>query len=423
MALNRISVVYITDEKYAMPTCVSAYSLICNQEKETQIDIYFVINSISELSKAKFMELSEENVKIHIIEVQDDSYVELAKSCLTYKNIHVSYTAMFKFNLPKILEDEDKVIYIDGDTLIQKSLLALYNIPMEGYYIAAVDDILQKTYNFSPVNVESSYFNSGVMLLNLKRMREDNITEKLLDYRVRGTNFFMDQDAFNVVLGAKKISLPYIYNFMITLIDTFDVFEIVEMTKISKADSIEDIIDQMSILHLTNRAKPWVYYIPWFSESFKKYHDRSPYADEKLILLNPLKEYKNEIIMLKNRIDELNNSLQPKDELYLQPYEEKVFGKNIILYGAGQKGRNIRSKLEKICTIHAWVDKNYEQIANGEIKVSANVQSPDIIKTAGFDYVLIAIVNQDLLTDAKRYLCLELGVPREKIVTLYEVCR
>lgn len=418
MAQNRISVVYITDEKYAMPTCISAYSLICNQGKDTHIVLYFVCDTISDLSQAKFNALSAKNVEIRIIEVKNSSYIELAKRCLANKNIHVSYAAMYKFNLPQILENENKVLYIDGDTLIQKSLLDLYNTSLEGYYVASVDDILQRVLKPSPVRVENTYFNSGVMLMNLKKMREDSMTEKLIDYRTNGVNFFMDQDSLNVVLGIKRLALPFTYNFMITLVNYFDAWEVAEMTDMGDVSNVEDIIEQVAILHLTDQMKPWIYYVPWFSEIFRKYYNDSPYEEEKLTLLNPIRRYKDEVVMLQNKIEALHSQLQ--GESFFYPYEQVICDKKIILYGAGKKGKEIQCRIVKLCTICAWVDRDYEQIANGLDEAVKEVQSPEIIKTMDFDYVLVSIVNQQALMNVKKYLMEDLCIPSKKIVTVYE---
>ncbi len=417
---NKINVVYITDDNYAMPSCISAYSLIENQKEDTLLDIYFVVNNISLQSKERFMELATENAKIFIIEVQDESYAEMAKSCLAYKSIHVSYTAMFKFNLPQLLEGVDKVLYIDGDTLVQTDILDLYNISLDEHYIAAADDVIQRRRRVSPISTVGNYFNSGVMLLNLKKMREDNMTEKLIEYRLHGTNFFMDQDALNAVLGVKRVELSTIYNFMTTLIDTYDVDEITEMVGISKANSIAEIIDKVSILHLTDRTKPWAYYMPWFTERFMKYYEKSPYASERLELLNPLKEQKLEMIMLRNRIDELSNRLQSKDSVFLQSYEQRVQGKKVVLYGAGKKGQSIKPKLDTICDLIAWVDKDYDDLVKDENEELKRVQNPEMMKVTDFDYVLVAIVDQRVLMEVKKFLIRELHIPQEKIVTLYE---
>ena len=420
MVSNKINVVYITDENYAMPTCISAFSLISNQSSKTESDIYFVVNNISEDSKKKLRSLETGNAKIHIIEVKDQSYSEMAKSCLAYQQIHVSYTALFKFDLPQLLPEVDQVLYLDGDTLIQSDLSDLYHTSLEGYYVAAVEDLIQKLKSVSPIYTDDSYFNSGVMLLNLKKMREDSITDKLIDYRVHGLNYFMDQDALNAVLGVKKKKLPQIYNFLTSLINNFDVDEMKSLIDLEAASSIEEIVGKVTILHLTDRTKPWIYYMPWFTEIFKEYYEKSPYAGEKLTLMNPLKEQTFEVLMLRNRIDELNNRLHSRNSEYRQPYEERLQGKRVVLYGAGKRGQSIRGRLDTLCEVVAWVDKNHEIISSRSGNELKQVQSPEVLRELDFERVMIAIMDQRMLMDAKQYLMEGLGIPREKIVTLYE---
>ena len=50
------------------------------------------------------------------------------------------------------------------------------------------------------------------MLLNLKRMREQNLFNRLVEYRTNGLNYYMDQDTFNVVFNDEVIYLGYEYN-------------------------------------------------------------------------------------------------------------------------------------------------------------------------------------------------------------------
>ena len=54
------------------------------------------------------------------------------------------------------------------------------------------------------------------MLLNLKLMRENRLTEKLYDYRRNGRNDFMDQDALNAIMSGNAKFLPFRYNMIAT---------------------------------------------------------------------------------------------------------------------------------------------------------------------------------------------------------------
>ena len=81
---------------------------------------------------------------------------------------HVSSTDFFKFDLPDVLSDWDKVLYIDTDMIIQGDLSQLFNTDLGEAYIAAVKDMagmaLESHHNRLGLG---NYFNAGMMLMNL----------------------------------------------------------------------------------------------------------------------------------------------------------------------------------------------------------------------------------------------------------------
>lgn len=390
---ENISVVYITDEAYAMPTCISILSAIQNAGRDDLLDFYVLCNGVTDASKSKFESLSTDKVNVNAINIKNEKYAEIAKSCLTFPYIHVSSTALFKFNLPEILANLDRVIYIDGDTLIQKSLRELYDWDLHGVYLAAVDDIINKIHGgkySGRVKIHSHYFNSGVMLLNLEKMRKENITEKLIDYRINGKNYFMDQDALNVVLGKKRNILPYIYNHMSTITDNLDIEEIQTEFQIESSVTLEEFIDSAVIVHLTNSKKPWSYNMPWYSERFMKYYKESPYSDVRIELKSPIKAI--------------------CDKSYWSIIEKH----KVALYGAGIRGHRIYNDIQekKWCDVVIWVDKNYK-------KIGGEIESPQRLKEADFDYVLITIVDKIIALEAKLDLAKKYHVEMDKILTIF----
>ena len=103
-------------------------------------------------------------------------------------NFHVSPSALIKFELPELLPDVlGKVLYLDGDIIVQKDLTAIFNENIENVYAGVVSDTptgaaeFRKYYN----NKYSSYFNAGVLLLNLKKLCEDHISELLISGKSR----------------------------------------------------------------------------------------------------------------------------------------------------------------------------------------------------------------------------------------------
>lgn len=397
---NAITVAYITDENYAMPTYISAFSMIKNRGKEDNLKIYLIGNGLSDDTKEKFLLLKKKDVDVQLIEADRNKYISLAKTCLFSKTIHVSDTALFKMDLPEILSGEEKILYIDGDTLIQGSLRELYDTDIDNKYVAAVEEPFDEAvgeYSFFYDRLglkRKHYFNSGVMLLNLAMMRTQNISEKLLEYRTYGVNYFMDQDCLNAVLGERLVLLPCIYNFMSTISDLYNIGEIGQKLFGMETTSIESCIAKARILHLTDRKKPWIYNMPWYSDLFFSYYRESPYKTEKIILKSPLKVLRDENQDLRKRMNHIVSTME-----FVFPYHKIPKGSRIVMYGAGKMGKSFYQQIQatQYCNIAAWVDKK-----GGSI--SENVALPARIADISYDYVLIALSNQKLVDEVKDFL-------------------
>lgn len=413
-----INIVYITDEGYAMPTCVSMLSLIMNMDKDDRVNIFVICDSLSKKAKECFLSLRRENVCIELVEVEWERYRQLAKENIRTKYTHVTGTALYKFSLSEMLRDLEKVIYLDGDTVIQKSLNALYNYNLGDNYVAAVNDIMDESigeYSKMANRIglkRRGYFNSGVMLLNLKKMREDSIVHKLFTYRENCINYFMDQDALNAVLGENRIILPYKYNLLSTVTDAYEVDKKTKILIEGKEVSVEECIRTAIILHITGKQKCWEYNVPWYSEIFFRYYKRSPYANEKVVLKSLIKQ----VSYLENRIrwyeDKITNYKLTRG--YIVPYEKIEPGCRLVLYGAGNVGKSYYAQfiLTRYCTIVLWVDQNVE-IQDYQIN------SPFEILQTEYDYVLIAIENCKTVMNVKHFLTTELNVKEDRVISAF----
>lgn len=240
-----MNLVFICDNNYALPTRTAINSVIRNKKTETELKIYVVAVDLSPENIKKFKTLATHNVSIEVIE-KTNSFAHVGLD-----HIYVSKAALFKFSLPELLPD-DKVLYLDGDIIVQEDLSGLYNTNISGHYVAAVKDMAGMVLEKHHIRLNHhNYFNSGVMLLNLKKMREDNITEKLLDAKRKDTlGHFMDQDALNLVFNENIVYLPPIYNFMAANLTQFSTDEIKNFYN-------TETLASPVIMHLTNVIKPW----------------------------------------------------------------------------------------------------------------------------------------------------------------------
>lgn len=418
-----IKVVYITDEGYAMPTCVSISSLISNLDESDEVKIYVICGMLSELAKERFGLLRSSRVHIELVEVQNEENIKLAKINIREDYTYVTGTALFKFRLSEILQQEDKVVYLDSDILVQKSLRTLYDYRVEDCYVAAVNDMLGIDDAGYPVLAKrigldcEDYFNSGVMLLNLKKMRMDGVSEKLLEYRKNGINYFMDQDALNAILGCKRVKLPYIYNFMSTVTDFYGVDKISDKFFAQPQESIEGCIDAAVILHLTGTRKPWKYCMPWYSAIFLKYYEKSPYRTEKLYLESPIKELNDRFYGMQrnyeSKINHLINTSEKKD--FVVPYNRIERGCRLVLYGGGNVGKSYYNQLilTQYCNVVLWVDRMGRQAGK-------NVSDISLISKIEYDYILIAVKAREMALEIEHSLMVDFQVNKENILHIEE---
>ena len=120
--------------------------------------------------------------------------------------------------LPKILK-EDKVLYLDIDTLVLGNLDELWNTDMTDYAIMAWpedrDDDLIMDWCMPPRKKmkQSKYVNSGVVLFNLKFIRENHVDDKWFSLLKEVELPLPDQDAINLACDGYIKYLDTIYNF------------------------------------------------------------------------------------------------------------------------------------------------------------------------------------------------------------------
>lgn len=133
-----------------------------------------------------------------------------------YVDERYTIAASYRLLLPELLPEYDKVIYTDCDMIIRNNLTKLYyGIDLGENYLGVV---YESPLEFQKAYVESlgcefgKYFNSGFLLMNLRKMREEHLSEKLINALKVAYLQFPDQDVLNVVCKDKVLALPPYYN-------------------------------------------------------------------------------------------------------------------------------------------------------------------------------------------------------------------
>lgn len=264
MLIKQHNIVYITDSNYLLPTKVSIRSAIKNSENK-KVHIIVVCIDLSKDEIKELEKLGNDQVSINTYNTEYD-LLEIGNN-----HEHVTRTALYKFKLAELLKDIDVVLYLDGDTMLSLGYLSIFDYDISEKYMAAIRDMyVEKIDNRTKYIGNKYYYNSGVMLLNLEKIRRDNCMDKLIEYKKNEKDHtYMDQDAINKVLGVDCLSLSPNYNFLSIYKEMFQVDIMSEFYKIDISE-MKKIYDKPYIYHMASHNKPWTNFFcseanKWFS--------------------------------------------------------------------------------------------------------------------------------------------------------------
>ena len=277
--MNKVHICLITDDNYIKPTAVAISSAICNKNNDSEYEFFIITKNVTQQNKKLFKKFETENVKIQFIDAKEEIRDVTAYS-------HVPQTALLKFSLGEIFSDLDKILYFDGDIIVQNDLSEIYNINLGENYAAVVKDMIgDYSKGLSNILGVDAYFNSGVMLLNLDLMRQNNTKENLIKAKLEHNWTHMDQDALNFVFNKKILLLDVKYNATIAAFKEFK-YTIEEINKYYKTNyqTISELEENTVFNHFAgcSRTRPWKFYDGTYSDIWTYYYLKSPFKHQEL---------------------------------------------------------------------------------------------------------------------------------------------
>lgn len=272
----KLNVLYQFNEKYVPFAGVSITSLLENNREIKELIIHALVESISQPSKDKLQRMCEKYGRQIIFYDTKDlvKYMEQL-GIPQYRN---SYATNFKMFFPEYVDkDEERILYIDSDTIIFSSVADLMQVDMHGYPIAMVLDSLARRHKLQLGHSKhESYYNAGVILFDLSKWREGRYTEKIIEHvqNVRAHYFAPDQDLINIVCKNNICTLDLEYNFQpIHAISTYSQHKILFAQKIYYSNQeVERVYKSPKIIHFFRFLGEF----PWNDKNlhpFRKYFD------------------------------------------------------------------------------------------------------------------------------------------------------
>jgi wbbM protein len=299
---HNIPICFSVDKNYILYLGVAIQSLIVNISSEKNYDILIFTSNISSLERKKITQLalSSHNVSIRFFDIKE--YIKNKFPASFFTSGHFTEAVYYRAFLPYILEKYSKVIYLDCDLVVNKDIGNLYHINISPNPLGAVVDIevirsykcgfMQKYVdNTLKLKNITKYFNSGVLIMDLRQLRKMNFLDKFLSTIQKISEpWFVDQDIFNVVLENQITLLPTKWNveYHLPIWDKSYTDHLPE----KYLELYSNMQDDPYIVHFAGCKKAWQEPQHELANYFWKYARQTPFYEE--ILFRNLKKTANE---------------------------------------------------------------------------------------------------------------------------------
>ena len=203
----KIHIVMSIDNNGIYISLVSMTSALENNNKEKNILIYHLLLSHDfNKKKIEYFESLKEKYDFRI------NYYIIPNIFNKYKKWRYSSTIYFKLLIPLIFPDYERIIFLDADTLIFKDISEMFNLPFNDNYVLGYPfhTPWMVTINGKHPKI---YINSGVLLINIDKIRKDNKDFELIKFTKKNSKklFFPEQDGINYIFNEKIGLLPLKY--------------------------------------------------------------------------------------------------------------------------------------------------------------------------------------------------------------------
>lgn len=279
-----MNILYTLNDKF-VPQVAAGICSVCENNKDIEdIKFYLISKEITDENKSKLKEFgNKHNREIIIKELGDiNQYFDFEFDTTGWNSIVLARLILDKF-LP---ENVEKVLYLDGDTIVRGSLKELWNTDIEQYIIgASIEPTVDKTRKKDLGLEFKPYYNAGVLLVNLKKWRQTNAGKIILDYykENNGKLFANDQDAINGSLSDDILTILPKYNFY----NIFYQYPYKFLKKLMKPveyidkNDFKNCVKNPIIIHYLGEERPWrIGNHHKYKEDYLKYLNKTPWKNQ-----------------------------------------------------------------------------------------------------------------------------------------------
>lgn len=271
---KEIPIFFTIDNSYAPFLAVALNSAVKNSNKDRCYRAIVLHEGVTDENRKRIESLGTDNFKIDVIPMKNNFDALDDRMSNRLRCDYFTLTIYFRLFIPAMFPQYDKAIYIDSDVVLADDIARLFDIDLGDNYIGACNDLSIAdvpplvSYTENAVGVKAhEYINSGVLLMNLKKLREEKFEEHFL--KLLNTYHFdsiaPDQDYINAILNGKILYLDKRFDTM--------------------PNNNRPECENPIIIHYNLFEKPWCYDGIQYEKEFWHYAEDCGFIDE-------IREYK-----------------------------------------------------------------------------------------------------------------------------------
>lgn len=261
-----IPIVFAVDDNYVPSLGVTIQSILDNASKEYSYKIYVLNSGLTQNHIDMLNRFNDEDVSIRFVDVA--SKLNGIGNKLHLRDYYTK-TIYYRLFIPSLFPQYQKALYLDSDLVVIDDVSKLYNVELGDKYVGAIQEEVMACINVFGNYVEQGldipckdYFNSGVMVMNLDKLREIEIEDKFVEL----LNTFKfevtpDQDYLNIICKNNSVLLDLGWNKTPMRNDNFD-------------------DKDLKIIHYKLAYKPWFYDDVMYGDYFWHYARKTVFFDE-----------------------------------------------------------------------------------------------------------------------------------------------
>lgn len=359
---DEVSVVMSADKNYAPYLAVCIKSLIENSSENNNYCIYVLNTDLGLIDINRISNMQTKNCKIKFLNVSP--VFQKYNHKLFHICKHFSVATYFRFFIPEIFKNFEKVIYCDCDAVFADDVAKLYSINIGDNLLGAIKDtVAEYTINKSKGNFDyysnylnlkepKDYFQAGMLIMNIPEMNRLDFTKTCIEtLKLLDKPLYLDQCVLNTICEGRVYFLHEQWNFMYCMSNFIKDFKkhlpndlLIRLSEASKTPKY---------VHFCGFLKPWQLPALGESELFWRYARLTDYYEQ--IIYENAPSYKTNLLIY--------SKIDSQKVKFLMRLKRKIYVRSIC-YDKGKKYITI-----KLYKFHFRICINENKIYNSKIKM------------------------------------------------------